>query len=495
MAKYYLGLDQGTTGVTAILFDENWQQVSRGYREIRQIYPQSGWVEHDAMDIWDAARFAVQEAMDNAGAAGSDILCIGLDHEGESVMLWDKATGIPLYNTIVWQDRRTADDAQTLAAQYGDLIQSRTGLAVDSYFSALKLRWLLDNVPAAKNLLAQDRLAAGNMDAWLAWNITGGVHATDPSTASRTMLMNLRSCSWDEEVLALLDIPRSILPQIYDSAAPFGYADPHRFCGISAPLSGMLNDQQAALFGQTCFEPGSVKTTYGTGCFMLMNTGSKPVCSTGGLVTTVGWRLNGETTYALDGGVYISGAATQWLRDGLKIITSAAETEPMARSVKDSGGVYFVPAFTGLAAPYWDSYARGMMIGITGGTQREHIVRATLESTAYQVSDLLRAMEADSGVTIPAMRCDGGAVVNSFLMQFQSDILGLPIHIPQIRDTTALGSAFMAALGAGFVRSTDQLKDCWHLARTYEPQMSADERAALLDGWHRAVERCRDWAK
>ncbi len=495
MAKYYLGLDQGTTGVTAILFDENWQQASRGYREIRQIYPQSGWVEHDAADIWDAACYATQQALDNAGAAGSDILCIGLDHEGESVMLWDKSTGVPLYHTIVWQDRRTAAAAEALAAQHGDLILQRTGLAVDSYFSALKLRWLLDNVPAAKDLLAQNRLAAGNMDAWLAWNITGGVHATDPSTASRTMLMNLHTCTWDEDVLALLDIPRSILPEIRDSAAPFGFADPNRFCDISAPLSGMLNDQQAALFGQTCFDPGSVKTTYGTGCFMLMNTGIQPVSSPGGLVTTVGWRLDGKTTYALDGGVYISGAATQWLRDGLKIISSAAETEPMARSVKNSGGVYFVPAFTGLAAPYWDSYARGMMIGITGGTTREHIVRATLESTAYQVSDLLRAMEADSGVSIPAMRCDGGAVVNGFLMQFQSDILGLPIHIPQIRDTTALGSAFMAALGAGFVRSTDELNRCWHLERTYEPRMSADERASLLDGWHRAVDRCRDWAK
>ena len=495
MAAYYLGLDQGTTGVTAILFDQHWQQVARGYREIRQIYPQSGWVEHDAMDIWQAACFATQQAMDSVGAAGRDILCIGLDHEGESVMLWDKSTGAPLYNTIVWQDRHTAAAAEELDAQYGQLIRERTGLAVDSYFSALKLRWLLDNVPAAQELLAQNRLAAGKMDAWLAWTITGGVHATDPSTASRTMLMNLRNCDWDEDVLALLNIPRSILPRIYDSAAAFGHSDPSRFCGISAPLSGMLNDQQAALFGQTCFDPGSCKTTYGTGCYMLMNTGSQPVTSAGGLVTTVGWRLGGETTYALDGGVYISGAATQWLRDGLKIIEKASQTEAMARSVADNGGVYFVPAFTGLAAPYWDSYARGMMIGITGGTTREHIVRATLESTAYQVSDLLRAMEADSGVAITAMRCDGGAVVNNFLMQFQADILGLPIHIPRITDTTALGSAFAAALGAGFVRSTNELKDCWQLARTFEPRMSTDERAALLDNWHRAVERCRSWAK
>ena len=495
MEKYYLGLDQGTTGITAILFDENWRQAGRGYREIRQIYPRAGWVEHDAIDIWESACFAAQQAMDAVGAQGSDILCIGLDHEGESVMLWDKVTGQPLYNTLVWQDRRTAQAAEELSASHGAFLMEHTGLAVDAYFSALKLRWLLDNVPQAQPLLAQGRLAAGNMDAWLAWNITGGAHVTDPSTASRTMLMNLQSCDWDEEVLALLDIPRAILPQIRDSAARFGTADPDRFCGISAPLTGMLNDQQAALFGQTCFDKGSVKTTYGTGCFLLMNTGDTPAPSPGGLVTTVGWRLGGRTSYALDGGVYISGAATQWLRDGMKIISSAAETEAMARAVADSGGVYFVPAFTGLAAPYWDSYARGMMIGITGGTTREHIVRATLESTAYQVADLLGTMERDSGVEIRAMRCDGGAVVNGFLMQFQSDILGLPLHIPEIRDTTALGAAFMAALGAGYVSSTDELRRCWRLARTYEPRMSADEREALLAQWHRAVERCRGWAR
>ena len=494
MAKYYLGLDQGTTGVTAILFDEGWQQISRGYREIRQIYPRAGWVEHDATDIWHAACAATRQAMDKAGAEGRDILCIGLDHEGESVMLWDKQSGEPLFNTIVWQDRRTAAAAEALEESHGALIRERTGLAVDSYFSALKLRWLLDHVPRARELLAQNRLAAGNMDAWLAWNITGGAHVTDPSTASRTMLMNLQSCDWDDEVLTLLEIPRSILPRICDSAADFGRADPDRFCGISAPLSGLLNDQQAALFGQTCFAPGSVKTTYGTGCFMLMNTGSQPVRSPGGLVTTVGWRIGGRTSYALDGGVYISGAATQWLRDGLKIISSASETEAMALAAGSNNGVYFVPAFTGLAAPYWDSYARGTLVGITGGTTREHIVRATLESTAYQVSDLLRAMEQDSGVAINAMRCDGGAVVNGFLMQFQADILGLPVHIPRITDTTALGSAFMAALGAGFVDSTDALAQHWHLQRTYEPAMSADERESLLAQWHRAVERCRGWA-
>ena len=496
MAKYYLGLDQGTTGVTAILFDERWQQAARGYREIRQIYPRPGWVEHDAMDIWEAACFAVNQALRTVSATGADILCVGLDHEGESVVLWDSATGLPLANTIVWQDRRTAEAAERLAETHGALIREKTGLHVDSYFSALKLRWLLDHVPEAKNLLAQGRLMAGNMDAWLVWKMSGGqAHVTDPSTASRTMLMNLHSCSWDQDVLDIFEIPQQILPEIRNSASLFAFADADSFCGISAPISGMVNDQQAALFGQTCFAPGTVKTTYGTGCFMLMNTGSKPIYSENGIVTTVGWRLDGKTTYALDGGIYISGAATQWLRDGLKIIRSASETEAMAISAGSNGGVYFVPAFTGLAAPCWDSYARGTMVGITAGTTAEHIVRATLESTAYQVSDLLKAMESDSGVPITAMRCDGGAVVNGFLMQFQSDILNLPVHIPAITDTTALGSAFMAAIGAGLCGSPEELTRHWQLKHIYEPKMSEDQRQHLLQRWHKAVDCARNWAE
>ena len=496
MSRYYLGLDQGTTGVTAILFDEHWRQTSRGYREIRQIYPQPGWVEHDALDIWEAACSAVLQAMHTAGAQGSDILCIGLDHEGESVVLWDSVTGRPIANTIVWQDRRTAEAAEKLAAEHGELIRQKTGLHVDSYFSALKLRWLMDNVPQSRELLAQGRLLAGNMDAWLVWKMSGGtLHVTDPSTASRTMLMNLHSCQWDQEVLDIIGIPRQILPAIGDSASCFGRADAGCFCGISAPISGMVNDQQAALFGQTCFTPGTVKTTYGTGCFMLMNTGERPIYSENGIVTTVGWQLNGKPTYALDGGIYISGAATQWLRDGLKIIRSAAETEAMALSAGSNGGVYFVPAFTGLAAPHWDSYARGMMIGITAGTTDRHIVRATLESTAYQVSDLLKAMESDSGVPITTMRCDGGAVANSFLMQFQADILNLPVHIPAITDTTALGSAFMAAIGAELCSSTDELSGYWQLKRAYEPKMGDDQRQYLLSRWHKAVDRARSWAE
>ena len=434
--------------------------------------------------------------MDKAGAAPSDILCVGIDHEGESVMLWDKVTGQPVYNAIVWQDRRTTAEAEAIAARYGDLIREKTALMVDSYFSALKIRWLLHNVPAARELLARDRLLCGTMDTWLVWKMTGGaVHATDTSTGSRTMLMNLQSGDWDQEVLDILDIPRAILPPIGPSAGDYGRCVAEAFCGITAPISGVLVDQQAALFGQTCFQPGTVKTTYGTGCFMLMNTGDRPVQSPSGLLTIVGWNMGGKTTYALDGGIYISGAATQWLRDGLKIITKASETEAMALAAGGNNGVYFVPAFTGLAAPYWDSYARGTMVGITGGTTREHIVRATLESTAYQVSDVLRAMENDSGVPITAMRCDGGAVANNFLMQFQSDILNIPVLIPEITDTTALGAAFMAAIGAGFVNSTDELQSNWRLSRSFEPKMSADERQSLLQEWHRAVERARDWAR
>ena len=496
MKKYFLGLDQGTTGTTAILFDENWRLAARGYREIRQIYPQAGWVEHDAVDIWHSVKYAVKEALQLAGAGPQDIACIGIDHEGESVVMWDKLSGDPIYNTIVWQDRRTARYADTLAAEHGDLIRERTGLMVDSYFSALKLHWLLENVPEAKQLQAEGRLLAGTMDTWLVWKMTHGkLHVTDASTASRTMMLNLRSGDWDDDVLKIVGVDRSILPTICDSAMLYGYTDPIDFCGINAPISGILVDQQAALFGQACITPGTVKTTYGTGCFMLMNTGDTPVYSPNGILTTVGWQIKGKRSFALDGGIYISGAATQWLRDGLKIIKSASETEAMALAAGDNGGLYFVPSFTGLAAPYWDSYARGMMIGITGGTTREHVVRATLESTAYQVSDVLKVMQQDSNVPITVMRCDGGATANNFLMQFQSDILGIPLNVPEIIDTTALGAAYMAAMGIGAFSSPTELASQWRLARSFEPKMSVDQRESLLADWHRAVDRALKWSQ
>ena len=496
MNRYILGIDQGTTGVTAVLFDEHWKQISSGYHEIQQYYPQSGWVEHNACDIFGAVCTAVNQAMTIAGAAPNEVVAVGLDHEGESVVMWDRVTGIPIANTIVWQDRRTDNEVDSISAQYGNLIRERTGLQVDSYFSALKWRWLLQNIPSAAELLADGRLLAGNMDAWLAWKLTGGrIHVTDISTASRTMLLNLDNGTWDRDILAAFDIPEAILPTICDSADSFGETDPTVFCGIRAPLTAILNDQQAALFGQACFAPGTVKTTYGTGCFMLMNTGVSPILSDNGLVTTVGWRIRNRTTYALDGGIHIAGAAAQWLRDGLQIIRSVGETEALARSVNTNGGVYFVPAFSGLTTPHRDPHARGMMIGITGGTTREHIIRATLESTAYQVCDLLQVMEQDSGISIPAMRCDGGATANSFLMQFQADMLGIPLHIPTITESTALGTAFMAAIGAGLYRDSDELDGYWQLERCYEPQMSRDEREYLLGQWHRAVERSLQWVR
>ncbi len=496
MKHYVLGLDQGTSGVAAILFDEQWCPVARGYREIRQIFPRDGFVEHDACHVWEVVCEAVAEALDKADATPEQVLCVGLDHEGESVMLWDRLTGRPLGNVIVWQDRRTAAAAEELAARHGERIRRITGLPVDSYFSALKLRWLLDNTPDADALLAEGRLLAGNLDAWMAWNMTGGrLHATDASTASRTMLFDLKRGSWSEELLDLFGIPAAILPTIYDSACAFAETDPAAFCGIKAPLSGMLNDQQAALFGQSCFTERSVKTTYGTGCFMLMNTGEKPIVSDNGLLPTVAWRLQENTTFALDGGVYIAGAATRWLRDGLGIITNVAETEEMALRAGSNGGVYFVPAFTGLASPYWDSYARGMMIGITGATTRDHIVRATLEATAYQVAELFDLMQQTTDSVIPFMRCDGGAADNHFLMQFQADILRVPVEVPTVTETTAMGAAFMAALGAGLYRSPAELAAFDKVARRYEPTMSPDERDSLLHDWKRAVERCREWAK
>ena len=493
--KYYLGIDQGTTGVTAILFDRRWTQVSRGYCEEKLYYPKAGWVEHDPEDVWQCVLRSVLSAMEQVGATGNDIICVGLDHEGESVAIWDEQTGKALYNSLVWQDRRTAAYCDTIRSKYGKIIKEKTHLPVDSYFSATKLQWLLEHVDSVPELLQKKRLRVGNMDAWVLWKMSGGaVHCTDGSTASRTMLYNVQKQCWDDDLLELFGIPKEILPTICDSNLLFGWTNPASFLGISAPISGVLNDQQAALLGQACTMPGKVKTTYGTGCFMFMNTGEHIVDSPNGILPTVAWLVDGKATYALDGGVYISGAATQWLRDGLQIIESAADTDAIASSIDDTNGLFFVPAFTGLAAPYWDSYARGMMIGITGSTTREDIVRATLESTAYQVKDLLDVMEKDTRSSIPLMRCDGGASNNQFLMQFQADILGIPVEVPVIKETTALGAAFMAALGIGEFDSLDDVKYTWKLERQYEPSFSDDKRESMLHEWHRAVERSRNWA-
>ncbi|PWJ51091.1 glycerol kinase GlpK [Faecalicatena contorta] len=495
MSKYYMGIDQGTTGTTVLILNEEWECLSRGYKEHTQYYPQPGWVEHDPLEIWDRILDAVDMAVKETEINMDDVACMGLDNQGETVVLWDNVTGIPVYNAIVWQDRRTARNADAIAKKHGDMIREKTGLIVDAYFSATKIKWIIENVDGVKEKIERNRINAGTLDTWMIWKLTHGrVFVTDQSTASRTMLFNIHTGDWDDEILEALDIPRSILPQIKDSSEVYGTTDPLDFFGARTPISGSVVDQQAALFGQACFEPGTVKTTYGTGCFMLMNTGDKPVYSPNGLLTTVGWGIDkGQTTFALDGGIYIAGAAVQWLRDKLKIIESAGETEEIAKSVPDTGGVFFVPAFSGLAAPHWDQYARGTIVGITGGTTKEQIVRATLESMAYQVKDNLDVMTGDSGIPIEVMRVDGGAAVNDFLMQFQADILGIPVDVPVITETTALGAAYLAAYGIGEFKSLDDIKGKWKLKKRYEPKMDEETRTKLLRQWHKAVERAKDW--
>lgn len=493
---YYLGIDQGTTGTTSLIFNEDWDICGKGYAEHTQYYPQPGWVEHDPKEIWTKVKKSVSMALDNAGLKANDLRSIGIDNQGETCMVWDKNTGEPIYNAIVWQDRRTAKQSDKLKEDYGTLITQKTGVPVDAYFSALKIKWILDNVEGAWDKEEKGELLAGTLDAWLIWKMTDGeVFMTDPSTASRTMLYNLHEKKWDDEIMQIIGIPVSILPEIKGSSGIFGYSSPSNFFDAKVPIAGSIVDQAAALFGQACFEEGTVKTTYGTGCFMLMNTGGKPVQSKNGLVTTVVWGVDKKIAYALDGGVYIAGAAIQWLRDGLKIINDASETEALAKSVPDSGGVYFVPAFTGLAAPYWDQYARGTMIGITGGTTRAHVVRATLEAIAFQVAENLEVMQKDSGISIDVMRVDGGAVVNQFLMQFQADILGVPVDVPVIYETTALGAAYLGALGVGDFNSLDAISRNWKLRKRYIPSISEDERKLLMEKWKKAVMRSRNWSE
>lgn len=494
--KYYIGLDQGTTGTTTLLFDEKWNMVSRGYKEHKQYYPKPGWVEHDPMELWQRVRESVHDALEAAGAQPSEIACIGIDNQGETCMVWDKDTGLPFYNAIVWQDRRMAKYADELTEKYGEIIREKTGIMADSYFSGPKIKWIIDNVPGVKEKIKEGKALAGTLDSWLIWKMTHGrVHITDASTASRTMLLNIHTGKWDDEILDILGIDKNMLPRIADSSEVYGNTDPLDFFGANIPISGSVVDQQAALFGQACFDAGNIKCTYGTGGFMLMNTGDQIVSSKNGLLTTVAWKLQDKMTFALDAGVYITGAATQWLRDGIKIIDNAAQTEQMSYDAGDNGGVYFVPAFTGLAAPHWDSYARGTMVGITGGTTREHIVRATLESTAFQIKDNLDVMNMDSGMPITVLRADGGASANSFLMQFQSDLIGIPVDVPVIKDTTAMGAAQLAAFAIGEFTSIDDLKNNWQLEKRYEPKMSSDERESLLFNWHRAVERAKYWSE
>ena len=494
MKKYFLGIDQGTTGTTTLLINEKWDVVATKNIEHKQIYPKPGWVEHDPEEIWEALLAGVDSVIKQEGIDPSQIVSLGLDNQGETCMIWDKKTGKPLYNALVWQDRRTAEYADELGEKHNTYIRNTTGLMADAYFSGTKFRWLLDNVPGARDKAANRELMAGTLDAYLIWRLTNGAaHVTDPSTASRTLMLDLAKGQWDDKMLDILNIPKSILPEVVDSSKIYGYTNPDIFFGQKIPVASGITDALAAMLAQACLEPGDIKTTYGTGCFMYINLGHKVVLSQNGLITVCAWSVNGERTYAFDGGVYIAGAAIQWLRDKLQIINNSAETEKMSIDAKDTGGVYFVPAFSGLAAPHWDQYARGMMIGITGGTTKEQIVRATLESIAFQVYDNAMVMIKDSGKQFAVMKADGGPVVNKFLMQFQADLLGTPVDVPVVTEMTAYGAAFLAALAVGEFNSIEDIRKCWKLQSRYEPKMGADEREFRLSEWHRAIERCKNW--
>ena len=493
--KYYLGLDQGTTGDTALVLNEDLELIGRGYREHKCLYPQPGYVEHDPMNVLQACKEAIAEALDNAGISATDLACIGIDHEGESVVLWDKETGIPVYNALVWSDQRNVPYCESIMDKDA-WFREKTGVMIDSYFSGTKIKWIIDNVDGVRKGIYDGKILIGNLDAWLMWNFSGGkAMGTDHSTTSRTLLYNMREKKWDNEILDFFGIPEEALPEIGDSAMIRGETDPDCFFGASVPLAGTSTDQVAALLGQACVDVGGVKATFGTSGVMLMNTGSKMVRSENGLLTTVAWALNGNVTYALDGTFFTAGLTTQWLRDGLLLINHASETEAIATSVSDNGGIYFVPAFSGLVAPHWNSGARGTIIGITGGSTRAHLVRATLESTAYQFKDIVDAMEMDSGIKITSMKADGGATKNGFLMQFQADLLDMPVEVPEIEEATALGAAYFAVMGIGKYIDTEFIKKKWKLRKRYEPKMTKDKREELMHNWHRAVKRSLDWVE
>ncbi len=494
MAKYVLALDQGTTSSRAIVFNHDGAIVSVAQQEFPQIYPSPGLVEHDPEAIWSSQLAVAKEALQKAGASASDIAALGITNQRETAIVWDKNTGKPVFNAIVWQSRLTVPICDALKAKGFDKeIRERTGLVTDAYFSGTKVKWILDNVPGVREKAERGEALFGNVDTFLMWRLSKGkVHATDPSNASRTLLYNIYQGDWDDVILKELGVPRAMLPEVKPSSGVFGETDPE-FFGGAIQMAGDAGDQQAATFGQACYEVGMAKNTYGTGCFMLMNTGEKGVPSQNGLLTTIGWGIDNKTVYALEGSIFITGAAVQWLRDSLRAIKSSGDVETLASEVPDNGGVYMVPAFVGLGAPYWDPYARGTIIGLTRGSTVAHIARATLESMCYQTRDVLEAMTADSGVTLKALRVDGGAVVNNLLMQFQADILGVPVQRPKVAETTALGAAYLAGLAVGFWDSQQQVAEQWAVDRTFEPQMSESEREKLYAGWKRAVERSRGW--
>jgi glycerol kinase len=495
MAKYILSLDQGTTSSRAIVFDVEGNIVAVAQKEFTQYFPQPGWVEHDANEIWSTQLGVATEAILKAGLTIHDIAGIGITNQRETAVVWDRKTHQPIYNAIVWQDRRTAAYCDELKKDgSSDVIRAKTGLVTDAYFSATKVKWILDNVAGAKARAQNGELCFGTIDSWLLWKLTNGkVHATDVSNASRTMLFNIHSLQWDEDLLKLFGIPQSLLPEVRSSSEIYGYTQ-HLLTAADIPVSGIAGDQQAALFGQMCTHPGMVKNTYGTGCFMLMNTGTTPVVSHNNLLTTVAWKINGEVQYALEGSVFIAGAVVQWLRDGLRLIQSSSEVEALALKTEDNGGVYMVPAFTGLGAPHWNQHARGTVVGITRGTTDAHLARAAVESIAYQTMDVLKAMEADSGLSIKEVRVDGGATVNNYLMQFQSDILKTAVARPQITETTALGAAYLAGLAVGFWSSIEQIEKQWKVDRVFEPN-GTKNTSQMIQEWHRAVKAARAWAE
>lgn len=496
MAKYIMALDAGTTSSRCILFNGKGEMCSVAQKEFTQYFPHAGWVEHDAMEIWSTQIGVAQEAMLKIGASADDIAAIGITNQRETTVVWDKNTGEPVYRAIVWQCRRTSEYCDSLKAKgLTDAYRQKTGLVIDAYFSGTKLKWILDNVDGARTRAEKGDLLFGTIDTWLIWKLTKGkVHVTDYSNASRTLLYNIRELKWDTEILTEMHIPACMLPQVKPSSCVYGESDPS-FFNKAIPIAGAAGDQQAALFGQTCYAAGEAKNTYGTGCFLLMNTGEKPVISKNGLVTTIAWGLDGKVYYALEGSIFVAGAAIQWLRDEMRLIDCAADSEAIATKVADTNGCYVVPAFTGLGAPHWDQYARGAIVGITRGVNKHHVVRATLESLAYQTYDVLKAMQDDSGITLNALKVDGGACANNFLMQFQSDVIHAPVHRPVCIETTAMGAAYLAGLAVGYWASKEEVVQNWQISRIFKPEIDTAKRTVLIDGWNKAVKCAYGWAK
>ncbi|MDP4261068.1 MAG: glycerol kinase GlpK [Bacteroidota bacterium] len=491
-SQYILALDQGTTSSRSILFDKQGNIIRAARKEFKQIFPKPGWVEHDAEEIWSTQYGTMAEAIAKANITMQQVTGIGITNQRETTVVWERNTGKPIYNAIVWQDRRTAAYCDELkSANYGKMIQQKTGLVIDAYFSATKLKWILDNIPGARKKATNGELAFGTIDTWLAWKLSGGkLHITDVSNASRTMLLNIHHCEWDDELLKLFDIPKSLLPEVKPSSQVYGVTG-----NSGIPIAGIAGDQQSALFGQLCTQPGMVKNTYGTGCFMLMNTGEKAIASKNNLLTTIAWKINDKIEYALEGSVFIAGAVVQWLRDELKIIRKSAEVEKLSQQVKDTGGVYIVPAFAGLGAPHWNPYARGTIFGLTRGSSNAHIARAAVDSIAYQTFDVLKAMEADAGIQVKELRVDGGATVNDHLMQFQSDILNCKVVRPKVTETTALGAAYLAGLAVGYWNNVDDIQHQWQVDKSFSPSLDEEKRKELIVGWQRAVKASIAWTQ